>query len=93
VSPEQAGLDRAPIEAIRGGNAAENAAALMDLLRGAAGAYRDTVLFNAAAALIVAGRADTLRDGVAEARQAIDRGAALAALDALRREAPRQDST
>jgi anthranilate phosphoribosyltransferase len=91
LTPEQAGLDRAPIEAIRGGDAAENAAALLNLLRGAHGAYRDTVLLNAAAALIVAGRADGLRDGVAQARKAIDGGAALAALEALRKEAPLQD--
>jgi anthranilate phosphoribosyltransferase len=86
VSPEQAGLARAPVAAIRGGDAAANAAALEALLRGAPGPYRDTVLFNAAAALIVAERAGELREGVGLAAAALDRGAALAALEILRRE-------
>jgi anthranilate phosphoribosyltransferase len=86
ISAEDAGLPTAPIEAIRGGDAAVNAAALSALLDGAAGAYRDTVLLNAAAALIVAGRTRALRDGVAQAAGALDRGAARAALETLRRE-------
>ncbi len=86
VTPEDAGLPRAPVAAIRGGGAAENAAALLALLKGAEGAYRDTVLLNAAAALIVAGREDSLRSGVARAAQAIDSGAALSALETLKRE-------
>jgi anthranilate phosphoribosyltransferase len=86
VTPEDAGLPRAPLAAIRGGEAAVNAAALGALLRGAAGPYRDTVLLNAAAALIVADRAEDLRAGVAVAAAAIDGGAALAALESLRRE-------
>jgi anthranilate phosphoribosyltransferase len=86
VTPEDAGLPRAPIAAIRGGEAAVNAAALGAVLRGAAGPYRDTVLLNAGAAMIVAGRAEALRDGIAQAAAAIDSGAALAALETLRRE-------
>ncbi len=86
VTPEQAGLPRAPVAAIRGGDAGTNAAALSALLRGASGPYRDTVLFNAAAALIVAERTEDLRDGVAQAARSIDNGAALAALETLRRE-------
>ena len=86
VTPEDAGLPISPIEAIRGGDAAENAAALLRLLKGEQGAYRDTVLLNAAAALIVAGRVGDLRSGVAMAAGSIDSGAAMAALDALRRE-------
>ena len=86
VEPEQAGLARAPVSAIKGGDAAANAAALTALLRGAAGPYRDTVLLNAAAALIVADRTADLRDGVAQAARSIDGGAALAALETLRRE-------
>jgi len=86
ISPEDAGLPRAPISAIRGGEAAVNAAALGAVLRGAAGPYRDTVLLNAAAALIVAERAGTVREGVALAAESIDGGAALAALETLRRE-------
>jgi anthranilate phosphoribosyltransferase len=63
-----------------------NAAAREALLRGTAGPYRDTVLLNAAAALIVAERAGDLREGVALAATSLDGGAALAALDILRRE-------
>ena len=87
VVPEDAGLGRAPLSAIQGGDRAENAAALERLMRGERGAYRDTVLLNAAAALIVADRAADLRDGVEQAGRALDRGAALARLDALRRAA------
>jgi anthranilate phosphoribosyltransferase len=86
VTPEEAGLGRAPIEAIRGGDPAVNAAALAALLRGAPGPYRDTVVLNAAAALIVARRAETLAQGAQLARAAIDDGKALGALDLLRRE-------
>ena len=86
VSPEDAGLERAPIEAIRGGDAALNAASLLALLEGAPGAYRDTVLLNAAAALVVAGRAKDLRDGAGLAAASIASGAALSALQTLRRE-------
>ena len=85
IAPEDAGLSRAPTSAIAGGDAAANAAALLALLHGRRGPYRETVLLNAAAALIVAGRAGGLPEGVAEAAACIDRGAALAALDALRR--------
>ena len=84
VTPEQAGLPRAPVEAIAGGDPAVNAAALTALLQGARGAYRDTVVLNAAAGLIVAGRADTIRDGAMLAMQAIDDGAAYQALERLR---------
>ncbi len=84
VTPEDAGLDRAPVEAIRGGDAAANAAALLALLQGAPGPYRDTVLLNAAAALIIARRAGTLREGVDQARRSIGQGAALATLESLR---------
>ncbi len=83
VTPEQAGLRRAPVSAIAGGDAAGNARALLALLRGEAGAYRDTVLLNGAAALVVAGRADDLREAAGLAAAAIDGGAALALLDAL----------
>jgi len=86
LTPEDAGLPRAPIEAISGGDAAFNAAALRALLEGARDPYRDTVTLNAAAALIVAGRVGGLRDGVALAEQTLDSGAALAALERLRRE-------
>ncbi len=87
VTPEEAGLTRAPVEAIRGGDAEENAAALRALLGGAVSPYRDTVLLNAAAALIVAGRAQDMKDGAAQAAKAIDSGAAANALAVLTREA------
>jgi len=86
VTPEDAGLARAPIEAIRGGDPALNAASLLALLEGAPGPYRDTVVLNAAAALVVAGRAADLREGAAVAAASIASGAALAALQTLRRE-------
>ena len=89
LTPEDAGLPRAPIAAIKGGDATVNAAAVEALLGGAAGPYRDTVLLNAAASLIVAGCADTLRAGVAIAARAIDTGAARTALDRLRAETHR----
>jgi len=85
VTPEQAGLPRSPLEAISGGDALENAGALQALLGGRAGAYRDTVVLNAAAGLIVAGRADDLMGGAALAGRSIDAGDARAALDKLRR--------
>ena len=68
-----------------GGTPAENAVALRALLDGAPGAYRDAVLMNAAAALVVADKAGTLAEGVALARESIDSGAAKAKVDALRR--------
>jgi anthranilate phosphoribosyltransferase/anthranilate synthase/phosphoribosyltransferase len=85
LSPADAGLNQTPIEAITGGDAAQNAAALLMLLDGEPGAYRDTVLFNTAAGLIVAGRTTRLIEGVAMAAAAIDSGAALLALHTLRR--------
>ena len=84
VTPEEAGLTRSPVEAIRGGEAPKNARALVALLHGEPSAYRDTVVLNAAAALVVAGRAGDLMDGAAQAAASIDGGAAAAALDRLR---------
>lgn len=84
IRPADAGLAEAPLSALRGGDAAENAGALLALLRGGAGAYRDAVVLNAAAALMVAGRSDALRGAAQLAREAIDSGAALAKYEALR---------
>lgn len=81
IAPEDAGLPRHPLSAIVGGDPAYNAAALRRLLLGETGAYRDAVLFNAAAALIVAGTVQTLPDGVRRATEAIDSHAANALLD------------
>jgi len=77
----QAGLQHAPIEAIRGGDAAHNAAALRALLMGAPGPYRDAVLLNSAAALLIAGEVEDWREGVEEAGEALDKGLAKALLD------------
>ncbi|WP_338663049.1 anthranilate phosphoribosyltransferase [Pararoseomonas sp. SCSIO 73927] len=84
VTPEEAGLSRHPAESLRGGEPAENAEALIALLKGEAGGYRDCVLLNAAAALIVAGRVETLKDGAALAAESIASGRAFAALERLR---------
>jgi anthranilate phosphoribosyltransferase len=81
LAPEDAGLPRHAIAAIRGGDPDYNAAALRRLLAGEHGAYRDAVLLNAAAALIVAGKAADLTEGVAQAADTLDSGAAQALLD------------
>jgi len=81
VTPGDAGLPTAPTSAIRGGDAAYNAAALRRLLQGEEGPYRNAVLLNASAALIVAGRAGNWRDGVEEAAEVLDNGLANTLLD------------
>ncbi len=81
IVPQDAGLSRHPLSALRGGDAAHNAAALRALLQGETGAYRDAVLLNAAAALVVAGEAANLRDGAEEAAETIDKGLANALLN------------
>ncbi len=83
VHPEEAGLPLHPFSAILGGTPAENGAAFHQLVDGAPGAYRDAVLLNSAAALLVAGRAANLREGAEIARESIDSGAAKAKLAAL----------
>ena len=81
VTPEEAGLPRAPASALRGSDAGHNAAALKRLLNGETGAYRDAVLLNAAGALLVARRASNWIQGVEIAAQTIDGGLADALLD------------
>jgi anthranilate phosphoribosyltransferase len=83
VHPEEAGLPIHPFRDILGGTPAENANALRALLDGAPGAYRDAVLLNAAAALVVAERADDLKAGVEIARESLDSGAAKRAVEKL----------
>jgi anthranilate phosphoribosyltransferase len=83
VVPEDAGLKPARIEDLKGGEPAYNAALMRDLLGGSHGPLRDVVLLNSAASLIVAGRADNLRDGADLAAQSIDTGAARRVLDKL----------
>ncbi len=81
ITPETAGLPRHDPQALKGGDAVHNAAALRRLLMGETGAYRDAVLLNAAAALMVAGEATDWQSGVEEAAEAIDKGLAKALLD------------
>jgi anthranilate phosphoribosyltransferase len=83
VTPEDAGLPRGQLADIRGGDPAENAARLLALLEGEPGTLRDVVLLNAAAALIIAGRAQDLRGGVERGAQAIRDGTARQALTRL----------
>ena len=81
TSAADAGLPVYPVEAIKGGDAAYNAAELKNLLMGERSAYRDAVLFNAAEALLVAGVVQTMPEGVEEAAEAIDKGLANALLE------------
>ncbi|WP_026149800.1 anthranilate phosphoribosyltransferase [Sphingobium xenophagum] len=81
LSAADLSLSTAPVDAIRGGDAAHNAAALRALLLGEPGAYRDAVLLNAAAALVVADAVADLKEGVEEAAETIDRGLANALLN------------
>lgn len=83
ISPEDAGLPRHPFDDIIGGEPEQNAAAFRALLEGQTGAYRDAVLLNAAAALLVADKVTDLRDGARMAAESIDSGAAKARLVAL----------
>jgi anthranilate phosphoribosyltransferase len=83
VTPEEVGLPRARLEDLRGADAETNADALRAVLDGLRGPYRDIVLLNSGAALVVAGRVDDLAAGVARAAEAIDRGAAKAVLARL----------
>ena len=83
LTPEMVGLKRHGKQDLRGGDASYNAEALRKLLSGAPGAYRDTVLMNAGAGLVVAGKAATLEDGVKQAAAAIDTGKAKAVLETL----------
>ncbi|WP_423750644.1 anthranilate phosphoribosyltransferase [Salinirarus marinus] len=85
LTPEDLGVEPAPVEAVAGGTPEENAADLRGIVEGSVGgAKRDIVLANAGAAIYVAGLADDLRGGVDRAREAIDSGAAAAKLDDMR---------
>jgi anthranilate phosphoribosyltransferase len=83
LTPEEVGLPRARREDLKGGDAEHNAERLRDLLAGERGPRRDIVLLNSAAALVVAGKAKDLREGIALAGDSIDSGAAQAVLDRL----------
>ena len=84
VTPEMAGLPRATLDQFTGGDVATNASVLYDVLTGIPGARRDIVLLNAAAALVAAGLAGDLKEGVALGAEAIDSGQAAATLTKLR---------
>ncbi|MGH9859306.1 MAG: anthranilate phosphoribosyltransferase, partial [Candidatus Acidiferrales bacterium] len=83
VTPEDFGLERAPLESLRGGDAAENAAIIRRVLEAQRGACREIVLANAAAALVAAGAAADFREGTRLAARSIDTGGALQKLGAL----------
>ena len=83
IAPEDAGLARATLADIKGGDAAHNAAALRRLFDGETGPYRDIVLLNTGAALLVAGRTPDIKSGVTLAAQSLDSGAARQKLDDL----------
>jgi anthranilate phosphoribosyltransferase len=83
IQPEDAGIRRHPVADIKGGDAAHNADALRGVLAGKPSAYRDTVLLNAGAALVVSGKAATLGEGSALAATVIDTGKAMARLERL----------
>jgi anthranilate phosphoribosyltransferase len=83
VTPEDAGLPRSKPEALRGGDAEQNAKALLDVLKGKPGAFRDVSILNAAAALIVAGKAKDLKQGATLAAKSIETGEAEGRLDRL----------
>lgn len=83
IDPEDAGLKKAQLADLKGGDAEENAAALRDVLAGNESPYRDIVCLNAAAALVVNDRAANLSDGILRAQKAIDSGKAGQCLDQL----------
>ncbi len=83
IKPEDFGIPKAKIEDLRGGNSEVNAEAIMAILNGREGAYRDIVILNAAATLLVGGLVDTMEDGIERAKKSIDDGAAYKALAAL----------
>ena len=83
ITPEDAGLMRAKPDVLRGGDADHNARALLDVLKGRPGPFRDISILNAAAALIVAGKAKDLRQGATLAAKSIESGEAEGRLDRL----------
>jgi len=83
ITPADAGLPTAKAEDLKGGTPEENAVAMRAMLGGEKGAFRDCVVLNSAAALLVAGKATDLKDGAAQAQAAIDSGAAVKTLEKL----------
>ncbi|GAA3628260.1 anthranilate phosphoribosyltransferase [Kineosporia mesophila] len=93
ISPRALGLRTMPLARLRGGTPGQNALAVRSVLRGEPGAYRDVVVLNAAAALVVADRCPGLREGMVLAAQTIDSGAAAACLEALVKASVQADET
>jgi len=85
IAPEEIGVKRAAMDALKGGDAVHNAEAIKKVLAGERNAFRDIVLLNSAAAIMVAGKAKDLKEGATLAAQSIDSGKAAAALAALKR--------
>lgn len=83
LTPEEVGLRRVDLSELKGGDAASNATALREVLEGKPGAYRDIAMLNAAGALVVAGKADTVAQGLELAADSIDSGKAAATLERL----------
>ena len=83
ITPEEVGISRVAMEDIRGGTGEDNAKAMTSLMEGEKGPYRDIVLMNAAAGLVVASKVADYKDGIALAGETIDNGRALAALNKL----------
>ncbi|HZI33064.1 MAG TPA: anthranilate phosphoribosyltransferase, partial [Candidatus Binatia bacterium] len=84
-TPEEFGIQRAPLASIAGGDASGNAAIIKDILAGKKSPCRDVVLLNTAAALLVAGKAENIQAALPLAQNSIDSGAAAAKLEALAR--------
>ncbi len=83
LDPRELGIERCDPDELRGGDPQKNATALREALAGADGGHRSAVILNAAGGIAAAGHADSLRDGIAQAREAIDSGVAAARLDEL----------
>lgn len=83
ITPEEFGLERVSMDKLKGGDAQHNARALLEVLEGAKGPYRDIVLLNTAASLVIGGLAEDMPEGLEKAASSIDEGAAKAALDRL----------
>ena len=84
IAPEDFGLNRCTREDLKGGTPEENAQIALDILNGAKGPKRDTVLMNAGAGLYIAGKADSIADGIKLAAELIDSGKALATLESYK---------
>ncbi|MBL4739496.1 MAG: anthranilate phosphoribosyltransferase [Sneathiella sp.] len=85
ITPEEMGLERVTLDALKGGTPEENARDLLALLKGAKGPYRDVALLNAGAAILIGGKCDTVREGIELAEKSIDSGKALHAMEELKR--------